>query len=117
MHRSWWYVLLGVLALLAVAVVLRCDSPNKPRSVTLTWQAPAQGGGVTVVGYNVYRRTLDSDSFVKIAEKVPGPLYDDRLVTRGRTYIYVVTAVDATGRESRFSPETTAKVPSINLLF
>ena len=63
-----------------------------------------------VVGYNVYRRA-DDGRFVKIADKVPGSLYEDRMVSSGRTYTYVVTSVDQVGRESRFSAEAKAEVP------
>ena len=45
------------------------------------------------------------------AEREFGPPYEDRLVNSGRTYVYVVTAVDHTGRESRFSKEVSAEIP------
>jgi fibronectin type 3 domain-containing protein len=108
------YVLLGSLGLLFAVIVvsgfLRRSSPE-PHSVTLTWTAPMPRAGVTIVGYNVYRRTSESESFAKIGEKVLGPPYEDHLVTARRKYVYVVTAVDQTGRESRFSAEITAEIP------
>jgi fibronectin type 3 domain-containing protein len=64
-----------------------------------------------VVGYNAYRRAGEGGSFVKIADKVPAPPYENVLVNSGRTYFYVVTTVDQVGRESRFSAETKAKIP------
>jgi fibronectin type 3 domain-containing protein len=48
---------------------------------------------------------------VKLASRVPGPPYEDRLVVSGRTYFYVVTAVDQTGRESVYSGKARATVP------
>jgi len=64
-----------------------------------------------VVGYNVYRSTTSGRQLVKIATRVPGPPYEDRLVVSGRTYFYVVTALDQAGRESRFSTEVRATLP------
>jgi hypothetical protein len=42
----------------------------------------------------VYRSTTSGGPFVKIASQVPGPPYEDRLLGSGRTYFYVVTALD-----------------------
>jgi fibronectin type 3 domain-containing protein len=111
MRRAWWYVLLSVAALLLIlAMVWRGHSQATPHSVTLTWNPPAARTGVTLAGYNVYRRT-DESPFVKIAEKVPGPSYEDQLVGSGRKYVYVVTSVDTTGRESRYSAPASAEIP------
>jgi fibronectin type 3 domain-containing protein len=85
-----------------------CD---KTHSVTLTWQAPVPVPGVTVVGYNLYRSTTSGGPFVKLASNLPGPRYEDRLVGSGRTYFYVVTAIDQAGRESRYSNEARAAIP------
>jgi len=71
------------------------------------WEAPA----APVVGYNVYRSTTSGKQFVKIASRVPGPPYEDRLVASGHTYFYVVTALDQAGHESRFSGEIRATIP------
>lgn len=79
--------------------------------MTLTWAAPPAGSGVSVVGYNVYRSTTSGGPFVKIATRVSGPSYEDLLVVRGRTYFYVVTALDQAGHESRFSAEVRATIP------
>jgi len=79
--------------------------------VELTWQAPKPKPGITVVGYSVYRRTVDGGEFVKIADRVPTTSYRDELIGAGRTYVYAVTAVDQTGRESRFSEVATANIP------
>jgi fibronectin type 3 domain-containing protein len=111
MRKTVWYVLLSVFALVLTGIAfLRYSEPLPPR-VTLTWNAPALRNGVTLVGYNVYRRTVDGDTFVKIADKVPASPYEDHLVTSGRKYVYVVTSVDSTGRESRFSADATVEIP------
>lgn len=84
---------------------------ESPHSVTLRWDAPRLTAGMTVAGYNIYRSTTSGGPWVKLASKVPAPPYEDRLVTSGRTYVYVVTTVDQTGRESRFSGEVRAVIP------
>jgi fibronectin type 3 domain-containing protein len=117
MKKSGRYLLLGISAvgvfalLLLLLVGLFLDSKDVPHSVTLTWQAPTPRSGVAVVGYNIYRRTVEGSSFIKIADRVAQPLYEDRLVTSGRKYIYAVTSVDSSGRESRFSREAEAQIP------
>lgn len=100
------------LSRVILAVCLACSCQQSRRhSVTLNWRAPEPRAGVTIVGYNVYRRTSDGGGFVRIADRVSGPPYEDRLVNSGTKYIYVVTAVDQAGRESRYSAETEAEVP------
>jgi len=64
-----------------------------------------------VVSYNIYRSTTPGGQYAKIASGVSRPPYDDRIVTSGRTYFYVVTAVDQSGHESRFSGEAKAAIP------
>jgi hypothetical protein len=106
-------LLLGLLALVLLLVIALVWFHRRAvlHSVTLTWQAPPPKKGVTVLAYNVYRRTGEGGSFVKIADKVAGPPYEDRMVNSGRIYFYVVTTVDQVGRESRFSAETRAEIP------
>ncbi len=99
-------------ALCAVLCVgLACCYKARPHSVTLTWEAPRAVPGISVVGYNVYRSTTSGGQFVKIASRVSEPRYEDRLVVSGRTYYYVVTALDQSGRESKFSKEVPAPIP------
>ena len=102
-------LLLALCALLCVG--LACCHKASPHSVTLTWEAIPATPGVSVVGYNVYRSTTSGNQFVKIASRVPGPPYEDRLVGSGRTYFYVVTSLDQAGHESRFSGEARATIP------
>lgn len=108
--RSKSSLLLGLLLILLVTFVW-FRRQAEPHRVTLTWQAPNPRRGVTVVGYNVYRRTSEEGTFVKIAGKVAGSPYQDHMVNSGRTYFYVVTSVDQVGRESRFSTEAKAEIP------
>src|ERR1700690_3926118 len=101
-------ILGGVCVLLCLG--LACCHKG-PHSVTLTWQQPRFSPAVSIVGYNVYRSTTSGGPFVKLASRVPEPHYEDRLVVSGRTYFYVVTALDQAGRESGFSTETLAIIP------
>lgn len=87
-----------------------CDHKPASRSVTLTWEPPRTGGHM-VVHYNLYRSTTSGKAFVKLASNLGYPWYQDRGVSSGHTYFYVVTALDPMGNESRFSNETEAKIP------
>jgi len=109
MRTTPFRLLLMVCALLCIG--LACCHKGTPHSVTLTWEAPPAGRGVEVVGYNVYRSTTSGRRFMKIASRLSGPPYEDRLVVSGRTYFYVVTALDRAGRESRFSGEVRVTIP------
>jgi fibronectin type 3 domain-containing protein len=102
-------LLLAACALLCIGLAGCHKAP--PHSVTLTWEASPAAPGVSVAGYNVYRSTTAAGPFVKLASRVPGPPYEDRLVVSGRTYFYVVTAVDRSGRESVYSDKARAYIP------
>jgi hypothetical protein len=102
------------LAILIALLALTSCHRAAPHSVTLMWDVaadPKASGAGSVIGYNVYRRTLPDGQFVKLADRVPKPPYEDRLVLTGREYIYAVTALDKNGRESHFSVEARAKIP------
>ena len=112
MRKIGLYVLLGFLAVLLASLgLLRHNRGHGPHSVTLTWHAPRTKPGVRLVGYNVYRRTSEETTYVRLAERVTGTSYEDPLVTSGRNYVYVVTSVDDRGHESRFSVAATAAIP------
>jgi len=100
--------------LLTIGVLLCALLPGchqAPHSVTLNWDVPTAMAGVKIGTYNIYRSTTSGGPFLKLASGVKAPSYEDRLVTSGRTYFYVVTALDQTGRESRFSTEVRAEIP------
>jgi fibronectin type 3 domain-containing protein len=79
-------------------------------SVDLTWD-PGAGHDSSEMRYNVYRSTQPGGPYIKIASHVAKPEYTDWLIDRGRTYYYVVKAVDRAGRESNYSNETKAVIP------
>ncbi len=109
MRTNPFRLLLAVVALLCI--VLACCHKTQPHSVTLRWDAPQPVPGVSIVAYNVYRSTTSGGQFVKLASRVQGPPYEDRLVMSGRTYFYVVTAIDQSGHESGYSTEVRAIIP------
>ena len=105
-------IIFGLILLVIVLVIVLVPHyrSDRPHGVTLTWQPPLPKGGVEIVGYNVYRKTDETTTFVRIAERVRSP-YEDTLVKSGRTYFYAVTSVDQSGRESRYSAVTRATIP------
>src|SRR5208337_5694182 len=105
----------NLIRILGAACALLCVGltccHKGPHSVTLSWHEPPPTPGISVIGYNVYRSTTSGGPFVKLASRVPEPHYEDHLVVDGRTYFYVVTALDQDGHESRFSAEAKAIIP------
>ena len=77
-------------------------------SVNLSWNASAG-----VAGYNLYRSTSASGSYVKINSSLDAnTAYVDNSVSAGKTYYYEATAVDANGQESgRSNPPVSASIP------
>jgi hypothetical protein len=88
--------------------LFRLQVSGKKHTVTLTWNASSS----PVAGYNVYRSMTPGGNYLRInPSPVPGPSYTDNTVENGVTYYYVTRAVDAQGRESVNSSETSAAVP------
>jgi hypothetical protein len=98
-----------VLAICLLSCVFLSGCHRK-HSVTLSWEASPDSPGVHVIGYNVYRSTNPGQQFDKIASRVASTSYEDR-VEGGRSYVYVVTALDRTGRESRYSTQVRVAIP------
>ena len=110
-HMKKKIIVLGAVLLLLGMIGYAVFHPKKPHSVTLSWHAPAPAPGVQVVGYNIYRSTSSGGPYVKIATRVTGLTYNDRIVSPGRTYFYVVTTVDQRDRESKYSVEIRVVIP------
>jgi len=71
------------------------------------------GSTSTVVGYNVYRGTVSGGPYAKLnSSLVMSTTYTDNTVAAGKTYYYVVTAVDSNNAESSYSNQAQAVVPS-----
>lgn len=78
--------------------------------VTLNWNASASAG---VTGYRVYVATAAGGPYTLLTQSlVTGTSYTDASVAAGKTYYYVVTAVDGSNVESTYSNEAVAVVPS-----
>jgi len=83
-------------------------SQQSTHSVQLTWQASTSN----VVGYNMYRSTIDGGPYVRInATLITLLTYTDSSVASSTTYYYVTTAVDPAGVESKYSNQASAKIP------
>lgn len=79
--------------------------------VDLAWDAPTSSPS-PVAGYNVYRSTGSSGSFVLTSSSpVMGVAYVDTGVVSGTSYKYVVKSVDGNGVESGASNQVTVMVP------
>ena len=97
---------------IVVSLVALLSTPEvHPQSVTLTWQAPVLVKDVPIVGYNVYRGTTPSGPYVSISSRVTATKYVDTIVGHDTTFYYVVTSIDQTGKESRYSKEVSSSVP------
>ena len=79
-------------------------------SVDLSWVASGSSG---VVGYNIYRRN-SSGSYGSALNSSPNAslTFTDNTVSAGKTYFYVVRAVDGNDVESANSNEVQAIVPT-----
>jgi Peptidase family M28 len=72
------------------------------KMVVLMWTASPG----SIAGYNVYRSPTSHGAYQRLnASLLKTPYYVDRLLPSDATYYYVVTAVDAQGRESNYSVE------------
>ena len=80
-------------------------------AVDLTWDAPVNSTD-PVSGYDIYRATGSSSTFVLLNSSVNAPTtYADSTVQSGSTYSYYVTSVDAAGVESVPSNTYTVTIP------
>jgi hypothetical protein len=78
-------------------------------SVGLTWQDTDP----SVVGYDIYRGQIHGGPYQRINTALEASTnYTDYTVAAGTTYYYVTTAVDGAGKQSAYSNETKAVVPS-----
>jgi hypothetical protein len=77
-------------------------------SVVLSWTDTSTG----VAGFNTYSSNVSGGPYVRMTgTPMTNPTYTDATVQSGRTYYYVVTALDATGTESINSTEVSVLVP------
>ena len=79
---------------------------SAPWSVELVWDRNQEAD---LRGYRVYR-AVGEGAFERLAEMVEAPAYSDRTVEVGKTYRYVVTAIDQSDNESEKSAVATITV-------
>lgn len=86
------------------------SASNGKAAIDLSWQPDAD---LDLAGYNIYRKAA-SGSFVRVnTEPIKSPAYTDATVTPETSYVYRITAVDATGNESPPSGEITETAQSL----
>jgi hypothetical protein len=77
-------------------------------TVSLSWTPSIS----KVIGYNIYSSSTSAGPYVRLfATPTLATSYTDATVLSGRSYYYVVTAVDSNSVESAFSNEISAKIP------
>jgi hypothetical protein len=77
-------------------------------SVALSWAQSTS----TVLGYYVYSSQVTGGPYSRISGSIVNvPGYTDSSVQSGKTYYYVVTAVDSSGMESPYSNQAVAAIP------
>jgi len=88
-----------------------CPAPvGVSHSVSLGW---APSSSPNVIGYNVYRGTASGGPYTKLTSSMAvGTSYTDSTVQAGKTYYYVATSVDNSSKESSYSNQSQAVVPS-----
>ena len=96
------------VATAAATPATTATSSSNPVSVQLQWKASPS----TVIGYRVYKSAVTGGPYAdQVSSPVSGLSYVDTNVTAGATYYYVVTSLDSTGVESKFSNEASAITP------
>ena len=84
-------------------------SQSSGHAVVLSWRS----AGANVVGYNVYRGPNVKGPFTKInSSPHPKSSFTDTSVKAGATYVYVTTAVNQHGKESKGSNQVQVKIPN-----
>jgi fibronectin type 3 domain-containing protein len=92
----------------AVQTMTGTGTAATQHTVDLTWSASG-----SAVGYNIYRGTVSGGPYTMINGSLDGTTaYTDSTVVSGQTYYYVATAVDGSSRESGYSNEAQAVIPS-----
>src|SRR5262249_7898928 len=79
-----------------------------PHNVTLSWNPSTSAN---IVGYNVYRGNTAGGPYAQIGF-VAGTSYVDTGVSAGQTYFYVATSVDSNNKESVYSTQAQATIPT-----
>jgi len=81
---------------------------NLTATAAYTQASLSWSGSLQAASYTVYRSTSSGGGYSQIASGITDTSYTDFGLIDGRTYYYVVTAVDAHGNESAYSAEVSA---------
>lgn len=99
---------------IALLIPIAVLGQNTKHSIKLSWTYTQ--GSDPAVGLNVYQGTASGGPYTK-QNTTPldpaAPSYSDTTATGGRTYYYILTAVDAAGTESTNSEEASATILQI----
>ncbi|MBI5191340.1 MAG: hypothetical protein HZA22_11810 [Nitrospirae bacterium] len=82
------------------------ELPGGKAEVGIRWEVER---ATSLAGYNVYRSVTKGKGYAMIGS-APGASFEDRDVERGKTYYYVVTAVDDKFNETKYSNEVSIEV-------
>jgi hypothetical protein len=94
----------------AIARAAIAQSKNLPPGhwANLTWKASSS----RIAGYNIYRSHVSGSGYTKLnSVSVKELTYFDSSVVPGKTYFYIVKAVDEKGEESAPTNESSATIP------
>jgi hypothetical protein len=84
-------------------------TPTPQHSVALSWSPSSSS---SVAGYNIYRGVTTGGPYSQITSMNADNTFTDGSVQAGQTYFYVSTAVDGSGKESSYSNQTQAVIPT-----
>ena len=77
--------------------------------VSLTWHASKSS---SVAGYYVFRSGKSGGPYTRLSSRLRETSYVDGTVKAGQTYYYATTAVNLRGRQSAFSNQVKATIPT-----
>ena len=108
----------GAVSVAAEKVFVPVKVPKlvEPHILTLTGGKNAVGirwegmGGTDLVSISVYRSEAKGQDYAMIGSAT-GDMFEDKDVQQGKTYYYVVTAVDSQLNETKYSNEISAAIP------
>ena len=81
-------------------------SPANGKGVNVSWSPPSNNGGSPITGYRIYRGT-DTATMSLVTTLGNVSSFKDTSTTRGTTYYYAVSAINAVG-EGAMSPASAA---------
>lgn len=86
-----------------------CTTSTGLHVISLNWTASTSAN---ITGYKIYRSSTSGGSYTLLQSVGAVTSFTDNTVASGRTYYYVITAVNSSNTESSYSKETPATVPT-----